>query len=173
METYLVDIVLSRPPTTDEIDMLYEAGQQDALFGDKSCKAECSAEAQSLAAAARIIISQIESVNDLRVESIDLPDPVTINDIAALTDRTPESIRLLINGERGPGNFPKPTSSVGKTRLWALVDVARWWEQFEPAGKLNSNAATTVLAINGYLTGNRAKQELPLEIQAEITALAA
>lgn len=173
MENYLVDILLNRPPTEDEIDLLYEAGQEDSLFGSESHKAQCSAKSESLAAAARAIISQIESVNDLKVISIDLPDPLTIKDIALLTDRTSESIRLLISGQRGPGGFPDPISKVGKTRLWSLVEVAEWWGQFEPDGRLDTQNAATVVAINNFLAGRQAKDQLPPEIQAEITALTA
>lgn len=173
MEEFSIDIVLNRPPTEDEIDRLYEAGQRDALFGSESLNAQCSAHAESLVSAARAVISQIESVNDLKVESIDLPDPITINDIALLTGRTPESIRLLVSGQRGPGGFPKPTSIIGKTRLWALIEVAGWWSKFEPEGKLSAQSAATVVAINSLLAGRKAKEQLPPETQAEVTALAA
>lgn len=173
MDTYSVDITLNRPPTEDEIDLLFEAGQQDSVFGEYSREAGCSAEANSLAAATRICIAQIESVNDLKVESIGLPDPVTISDIATLTERTPESVRLLAAGKRGPGNFPKPSAEVGGTRLWDLVNVANWWVEFEPDGPLNCQHIATISAINNCLAARKAKAQLPADVQAEISALAA
>lgn len=173
MDTYFVTVILNHPPSGDEIDLLFEAGQQDSVFGEYSREAGCSAEADSLAAVARICISQIESVNDLKVESIELPDAVSIADIATLTERTPESVRLLVAGKRGPGGFPAPSTEVGGTRLWKLVDVANWWSEFEPDGPLNSQHVATISAINNCLAVRKAKAQLPADVQAEISALAA
>ena len=56
-------------------------------------------------------------------------DLVAIPDIAARTSRSPESIRLLANGQRGPGEFPIPVGVLGGgTRIWKWADVSQWLE---------------------------------------------
>lgn len=54
-------------------------------------------------------------------------DLVAIPDIADRTDRTPESVRLLVNGKRGPGGFPTPVGALGGgTRVWEWAAVVDW-----------------------------------------------
>jgi hypothetical protein len=54
-------------------------------------------------------------------------DLVAIPDIAQRTDRTPESIRLLARGKRGPGGFPNHISVLGGgTSIWEWAPVAEW-----------------------------------------------
>jgi hypothetical protein len=42
-------------------------------------------------------------------------------------DRTRESVRLLVDGKRGPGNFPAPIGVVGDgIRVWPWSVVLEW-----------------------------------------------
>jgi hypothetical protein len=62
----------------------------------------------------------------LRVEEDDL---ATMADIAKRSGRTPESIRLLVNGKRGPGGFPPAAGRLdSRTKIWRWADVAQWFE---------------------------------------------
>jgi hypothetical protein len=62
----------------------------------------------------------------LRLEEDDLP---TITDIAKRARRSPESVRLLILGQRGPGGFPPAAGRLdARTRVWRWSDVAEWFE---------------------------------------------
>ena len=46
-------------------------------------------------------------------------DLVSVSDIAKRIGRTRESVRLLVDGKRGPGSFPAPVGVVGDgTRVW-------------------------------------------------------
>jgi DNA-binding IclR family transcriptional regulator len=46
-------------------------------------------------------------------------DLVSVSDIARRVSRTRESVRLLIDGKRGPGGFPAPLGTVGDgIRIW-------------------------------------------------------
>lgn len=61
----------------------------------------------------------------LRVEGDDL---ATIADIAKRAGRSDESVRLLIEGRRGPSGFPPPAGRLGaRTRVWRWADVAPWF----------------------------------------------
>ena len=63
----------------------------------------------------------------LRVEDDDL---ATMPDIAKRAGRTPESIRLLVAGRRGPGGFPPAAGRLdARTKAWRWADVARWFEE--------------------------------------------
>lgn len=55
-------------------------------------------------------------------------DLIAIPDIADRTERTPESVRLLVNGKRGPGGFPTPVGTLGGgTRVWEWAAVVDWF----------------------------------------------
>lgn len=55
-------------------------------------------------------------------------DLVSIPDIAERTDRSRESIRLLVEGRRGPGGFPSPIGTVGDgIRVWPWAAVIDWF----------------------------------------------
>lgn len=55
-------------------------------------------------------------------------DLVSIPDIAERTDRSRESVRLLIEGKRGPGGFPSPIGTVGDgIRVWPWAAVVDWF----------------------------------------------
>jgi hypothetical protein len=57
-------------------------------------------------------------------------DLVSIPDIADRTDRTRESVRLLVDGKRGPGGFPAPIGTVGGSiRIWPWAVVLDWLSQ--------------------------------------------
>ncbi|MGA3220011.1 MAG: hypothetical protein ABSE77_13190 [Acidimicrobiales bacterium] len=54
-------------------------------------------------------------------------DLVSVSDIARRVGRTRESVRLLVDGKRGPGRFPPPIGVVGDgTRVWPWSVVLEW-----------------------------------------------
>ncbi len=54
-------------------------------------------------------------------------DLVSIPDIAERTNRSRESVRLLVEGKRGPGRFPSPVGTVGDAiRVWPWSSVLDW-----------------------------------------------
>jgi hypothetical protein len=55
-------------------------------------------------------------------------DLVSISDIAERTERSRESVRLLVEGKRGPGGFPAPVGIVGDgIRIWPWAVVVEWF----------------------------------------------
>lgn len=117
---------------TDEAqDALFKAGCDDATFGvvDGVQFAEFNREAgsyvQALMSAIAVIQRTIKGAHVVRVEPDEL---VTMSEIAERLNRSRESIRLLVNGDRGSGDFPAPVSHVRKrNRLWRWPDVLRWF----------------------------------------------
>lgn len=66
------------------------------------------------------------AVPGARVTEVD-EQLVSASDIAELVDRTPESIRQLADGRRGPGGFPTHVAEIGKgVRVWRWPDVHTW-----------------------------------------------
>jgi hypothetical protein len=81
---------------------------------------------RALASALKELLRTLPATTILRVEEDDL---ATMADIAKRSGRTPESIRLLVNGKRGPGGFPPAAGRLdARTKIWRWADVAQWFE---------------------------------------------
>jgi hypothetical protein len=113
---------------------LYERIDDASLMGpddDGSFLLEFDRQAQSLpdalASALDELVKTLPEATVLRVEEQEL---ATMPQIAARAGRTPESVRLLVRGRRGPGGFPPAAGSLnGRTQVWRWTDVALWFEQ--------------------------------------------
>ncbi len=144
----------------EKIDELFEAGCDDATFGsvDGAHYADFDREAPTLAKAISSSISDVESVPGLRVRRVEPDDLVTASEIAERLGRSRESVRLLIAGQRGPGNFPAPVSHLrSRNRLWRWSDVAGW------AGETNAKdlaEARLTAAVNAALDLRMATPDL-------------
>ncbi len=142
---------LSRP---DVIDGLYEAGCSDALFGTRGPVqlGEFDRMAPSLAEAVTNAIEQVESVRPLQVLRVEPDELVSATAIAERAGRTRESVRLLIEGKRGAGDFPTPVAWVdAKTRLWRWSDVARWLREAHGEEVSVGEGAEFLAALNAAL----------------------
>jgi predicted DNA-binding transcriptional regulator AlpA len=152
MKTHEFDLILDRFATDEEVDALWGEGCDDCTPGlGGSCPPDIAfhREASSLIGAVISAIDQVESLTGLRVVGLDADPLVTIQDIAERTGRTRESVRLLINGQRGPGGFPQPAlGSAPRRRLWRWSEVAAW-----PHEDIAEVAETAIVsqAINGWL----------------------
>lgn len=122
-------------PVDDHADELYEAGCDDAILGeiDGVTYADFDREADSLDEAITTAIAAIESVPSLHVARVEPDDLVTAAEIAQRLGRTRESVRLLVAGRRGAGDFPAPISHTRqRNRLWRWADVLAWTGQADP-----------------------------------------
>ncbi len=161
MKTYNFTLILNGPDVLDDdvLDAVYEAGCSDAIFGRRgnTHTAEFDREATSFSEAVLSAIYAIErAVDGLCVVRVEPDDLVTAAVIAERAGRTPESVRLLITGDRGPGNFPEPLAWVdGKTRLWQWSDVARWLDERLLDRASPGGAPEFASALNGALEARR------------------
>lgn len=140
----------------DVLDRLFEAGLDDATFGeiDGMPMAEFDREAPSFEEAVVSAIEDFERAgSEVRVARVAPDDLVTAAAIAQRTGRTRQSINQLIGGDRGPGGFPAPIAHVdAKTRVWRWTEVSEWFEQLDgEADSERRRIAEFVAAVNGAL----------------------
>jgi predicted DNA-binding transcriptional regulator AlpA len=120
-----------------QLDALYEAGCDDATFATDASgayamfdRADATPEAAVLSAI-RDIEGAGAQVRVIRVATED--DWLTVPEIAQRTGRSRQSVHQLVNGERGPGEFPAPVSRRDRrSPLWRWEEVRTWFARHEP-----------------------------------------
>ena len=135
MSTFHFTLIVDGPDLQDQflIDRLFEAGCDDATIGssDGVQYVDFDREAEALEDAILSAIDDLEKLEGVEVVRIADAGLASLADIAARIDRTRESVRLLVSGARGPGNFPKPvTDPRSRYRLWRWSEVASWFKEY-------------------------------------------
>jgi hypothetical protein len=125
MTTWNFQLRLNREPTEDEFDAMFEAGLSDV--GIEGTLVDVDREAPTLLRAVASAADQIRTVPGLRAVSVETQDAVTLADAAQrLGRRTPESLRLLAEGKRGPGGFPTAIVDTGNVRIYSWAEITDW-----------------------------------------------
>lgn len=153
MSEYEFTLILQGGFDDAAVDALFEAGCDDATLGevDGVGSADFVRETPSFGEALRSAVEQVESVPGLRVARVEPDDLVTLSEIAERLGRSREGVRLLVAGERGPGDFPPPASHLkARTRLWRWSEVAAWAERHEQP--IDRSVAVAIAAVNAALT---------------------
>ncbi len=167
MQAYDFNLVIdSVTDITSEVeDAIFEAGCDDAIVSKRNeiIYLDFDREADSLEAAILSAIAQVEQTKcGLIVKRVEPSDLVTGAEIARRLQRSRQSVRQLISGERGNGDFPLPIAGVTtKTMLWSWVEIVTW---FLKKGKLEDtsiyNRAITFKQINDSLDFRRSQSTL-------------
>ncbi len=131
MDTYIVSIVVDALELSDEtLDRMFAAlpdAVPSAVNGAVTVSAPVAA--QSAEGAAFALVGVLDELFPGAVPIRLDQDLVGISDIAERTERTRESVRLLVEGLRGPGEFPSPVGTVGDgIRVWPWAVVLRWFK---------------------------------------------
>jgi predicted DNA-binding transcriptional regulator AlpA len=172
MSEYEFTLVLQGGLDDAAVEALFEAGCDDATLGevDGVGYADFIRAAPSFGEALRSGIEQVESVPGIRVARVEPDDLVTMSEIAQRLDRSRESVRLLVSGERGPGGFPPPVSHLkARTRLWRWSEVAAWAKRHDQP--IDLSAAMAIAAINAALTLRTTLAELAPSERRLVTSL--
>ncbi len=150
----------------DQLNALFEAGCDDASFGEEggALIVDFDRHAPSFAEAVDSARRQLErTIPDLRVARILEEDDelVTASEVARRAGLSREAIRLLATGARGPRTFPRPRATLGRQRLWHWPDVAAWFarERGERLRIATDEQRRFVRAFNEAL--NLRRQRLP------------
>lgn len=123
---------LNREVTDDELDLLYEAGCDDAAIetGPLGAFADFTREATSLAHAIASAALDIEKVPGLRAVGVRCDTMVNLQSIADRAGVSREAVRLWATGKRGSGQFPRPVIvTAGGEQIWDWEQVAPWIEK--------------------------------------------
>lgn len=157
MKNYNFLFVLSgiSAPTENFEDRLFEAGCDDATlsFRNRIAFLEFDREAPSFKEAVISAIKQVETIDKaIVVERVEPDDLVTAAEIARRINKTREYVRLLIEGERGAGNFPVPLSGmVSKSLIWSWLKVAQWLRENRIVEEEEFQIAQDIADINNTL----------------------
>jgi len=113
---------------------LYERIEDASLMGpdeDGSFLLEFDRRASSLSRALTTALDELlKTLPEAIVLRVEEDDLATMADIAKRAGRTPESVRLLVAGKRGPGDFPPAAGRLdARTKVWRWADVAQWFEE--------------------------------------------
>lgn len=134
MTEFSVTLALDASRLSDaQIDALYQA-VPDTTVSERDQRAYVGVdrEASDFAGA---VVSAIEDVEralpGVSVLAVEPEDLVSQADIAQRRGRSRESISQLVNGERGPGNFPRPRYSVNGRGLWRWREIEAWFDGYE------------------------------------------
>jgi hypothetical protein len=135
---YEFSVILSGiPDLTDEVlDRLYEAGCDDAMFGERDgvTFADFTRQADSLREAVITAIRDVQKAGiGARVVHVEPDEFVTMSEIARRLEVTREGVRKWVLGARGPGRFPPPAGHLSqKSPLWRWTDVVNWFRTSVP-----------------------------------------
>ena len=174
MPNYEFTLIVEGPDLQEDerIDLLYESGCDDALVGRSHGVQylDFDREAPTHKDAILSAIANVESVDGVEVVRIASAGLVSMADIATRMGRTRESVRLLVEGERGPGSFPAPVNDPrGRYRLWRASDVTRWFAA--NYGQSPEFEADVVAALGACLEVRRHARLLHPEQRAELRQL--
>jgi hypothetical protein len=164
------------PLNPANLNAWFEAGAGDATFGqvDGVGYADFSRASDSAPDAILSAISDLErAVHGARVIRVEPDEFVTASEIATRLDRTRESVRLLIAGERGPGGFPAPISHLkARGRIWRWAEVARWAQEWlDDDVEIDTHSAIFVAALNDALDLRRLRSDPKTRDQVTPVAL--
>jgi hypothetical protein len=167
VNVYWFDVDVAGPVTDEHIDAL-----GDALAAADGMDATVQADqrggvvifARAADDAVQAIISAIIDVEKAGMTVTGVTeDLVTVDDIAERASVTSASVRYWVNGDRGPGDFPRPQVKRSKTSLYSWAEVSGWLQDAK-LGQVDHVAAETAKAcalIRAALIVRRGMAELP------------
>lgn len=160
MPEYEFTLVMRVPNILEsEVVDRFHAVCDDATFGevDGVQYADFVRQAKSLRQAVRSAMRDVRralpGAQYVRVEPDEL---VSAADIAMRLDRSRESVRLWIQGDRGPGGFPAPVAHVrSRSPRWRWTEVTDWLTTSLDFPIEMRDAAYTLAEINASLESER------------------
>ncbi len=168
-------LVMEGPMDLAAVEALFEGGCSDMTFqGDEhGGLALVHREAPVVIDAVLGAIRDIETASRLRVVEVENQEMVDLSDIAWRLGRTPESVRLLASGRRGPGGFPAPAVRRRRGQLWRWPEVAVWANEHLADVQLDPDEPARMAAINAALALRWRARRLPERERVELQELAA
>jgi hypothetical protein len=150
----------------DELSIrLYEKVDDASLMGpddDGSFLLEFDRKASGLPRALTSAIKELlKVVPDAQVLRVEEDDLATMADMAKRAGRSPESVRLLVNGKRGPGGFPPAAGRLdARTKVWRWSDVGEWFAEALGEPLADTQDSAFIQAFNDALELRRLADRL-------------
>lgn len=175
LKTFAFTIVTDDRGGSEEIaERLYHSCA-DATFGESDLIVSISFDrkARTFMDAAGSAIADL-AAGGCRAMCIKSDDIVNLPGIAKKTKRTRESVRLLIAGRRGPGNFPATAYPDQREvmRLWHWPDVERWFAAYEKRPPVLEDHADDVATINAALAFAKLRSRVAAKLRPALDRLA-
>ncbi|MSQ37769.1 MAG: hypothetical protein EXR61_05600 [Chloroflexi bacterium] len=175
MKTFSFTIVTDDHGGSGEIAERLYSSCADACFGESDgiVSIGFDRKARTFMDAAGSAIADL-AAGGCRAVCIQSTDIVDLPGIAKKTKRTRESVRLLIAGRRGPGNFPATVYPDHREimQLWHWSDVERWLAAYEKRSPVIEDHADDVAAINAALAFAKLRSRVPAKLRPAIDRLA-
>lgn len=154
MHSFTLILGSPRAITAEFESAVFEAGCDDAALGQRSGTVylEFDREARTFLDAVLSAIGDVHRIAGATVAHVEPDDLVTVSEMARRVGRTRESVRLLVEGVRGPGGFPAPASGSRdrRPRLWRWSEAATWLKAHGIATG-SQLEAQEIAAVNGAL----------------------
>jgi hypothetical protein len=132
---------------------LQDLGLRLPRDGDGVFEAEFARSAETFGDAVLSALNDLQRVfPEADLIGVEPDDLATIGEIAARLGRSHESIRLLVQGKRGPGGFPSALNTPEtKPQVWRWHEVIDWFEQKMAIPVPDSENAAFLAMINDLL----------------------
>jgi predicted DNA-binding transcriptional regulator AlpA len=148
-----------------DADRLYEMFDEEISIedGPKGHFVGFDREAESFLDA---VLDAVAEVIELGFEPLAIEDElVSMADVAERTGRSRQSVSMLVSGQRGSGNFPRPVAGNVRSPLWHWADIAAWFENTEGNNVVCEDRIRTIASINGALANRVLARERPKDVK--------
>ena len=165
MTSFVFRVRLRDPLSNEDADRVFESVKEevDVEEGPRGHLIGFEREAPSFLDA---VLGSLSEIISLGFEPVAVEDElVSMADIAERTSRTRQSVSMLVSGQRGPGDFPRPASGNVRSPLWHWADVASWFESTTGGRVTFEDRTRTIASINGALANRVLARERPKDLQ--------
>jgi len=165
METFAFRVRLRDAVTDSDADRLHEALDDEIGIedGPRGHFIGFERHAESFLDA---VLDALAKVMELGLEPLAVEDElVSISDIAERAGRSRQSVSMLVNGQRGPGNFPRPAAGNVRSPLWHWADVAAWFEDRGADAQAFEDRLQAIASINGALADRVLARMRPADVR--------
>lgn len=168
MTTLALGLHVTLPSDIDTFSTWFHENYEGALeehAGRSTLRAYLDGDNGLLSASKRFIGRLREA--SVTIDGVDL-DLVNTSDIADRTGVTRQYVAQLIAGTAGPGDFPQPIGTAGRSRIWDWGTVNEWMRQM---GKAEAEAYLSfreTCQLEAWLTSETVR----LEVNGQLVYLA-
>ncbi len=152
MKTHTFILILDGPIDEAVSDLLFEAGLDDAAVTafDGHPALDVDREATTLLDAIASAVTQVESIDGLRVVRVEGEELVSQADIAERAGRSRQAVNHWIKRDADSSGFPEPAYGAStRSPLWRWSAVQAWLDpesEVDDRGRIIALANATLLA---------------------------